>query len=448
MVALCVTMVTLADNENAQHIAEVVREGVSSVTQQGMQKLQGQNVPQQRSANAFSDNKLRASQEEAHGALDTWDEESLLASLQEQESSLRDLIRRKTHEVNQASSQAPKEELQAAWDNEAHPSNIVLEESHRLRASSQARASLDRRHRAQVDFDEEELEFEEADQLRKKLHQKKDAVALARETQRYHKHVMAQNGAQVAAPVVAVVPATEAVPAKNVAVASAHSPSLETTSEHMELPNESQDLLSTSSDVSEGKGSDSAVTMAVQKDPDVRKMKAEVAALKQTLTKAKAKAKLAREHPKQALHQLAREHPKQALKIMQKVDPLSEIEVSGMGTKGPHGMMPPPVSKDKTVPKAAKIAPPNPSVESSPAEDIVDVARASPKHVVMEPVEEPEVEGGEAETESDAEVSLLQYALWISLGALVVGCFGTVLYFACQQPRDRPHGMPRKRNYG
>jgi len=54
MISLCVTMVVLADSENAQHVAEAVREGVSSVTQQGTQKLQGLNaipkdVPQLRS---------------------------------------------------------------------------------------------------------------------------------------------------------------------------------------------------------------------------------------------------------------------------------------------------------------------------------------------------------------------------------------------------------------
>lgn len=37
--------------------------------------------------------------------------------------------------------------------------------------------------------------------------------------------------------------------------------------------------------------------------------------------------------------------------------------------------------------------------------------------------------------------------IWIALGALVLGFASVVLYCACQQPRDRPWGMPPKRQY-
>lgn len=56
--------------------------------------------------------------------------------------------------------------------------------------------------------------------------------------------------------------------------------------------------------------------------------------------------------------------------------------------------------------------------------------------------------GGEegVETETEADWGLVSYAIWGSVGALMAGLCGTVIYCACQQPRDRPWGMPPKRH--
>merc|ERR1711871_145698 len=52
-----------------------------------------------------------------------------------------------------------------------------------------------------------------------------------------------------------------------------------------------------------------------------------------------------------------------------------------------------------------------------------------------------------AEMSNSSEITLLTYGLWIFVGALIVGLMSTIVYCACQGPRDRPWGMPRKRQY-
>jgi len=63
-----------------------------------------------------------------------------------------------------------------------------------------------------------------------------------------------------------------------------------------------------------------------------------------------------------------------------------------------------------------------------------------------EPMGEP-MPGEEEETATEAEYGIMYYAVWGSLGAFVIGILGTVIYCAIQAPRDRPWGMPPKRNY-
>lgn len=86
------------------------------------------------------------------------------------------------------------------------------------------------------------------------------------------------------------------------------------------------------------------------------------------------------------------------------------------------------------------------------AEDEVQQEQQDAARKALKLKEEPEpgsdmVDGGEEETASDAEYGIMYYALWGSLGAFVIGILGTVIYCAIQAPRDRPWGMPPKRNY-
>jgi hypothetical protein len=107
-------------------------------------------------------------------------------------------------------------------------------------------------------------------------------------------------------------------------------------------------------------------------------------------------------------------------------------------------------------PKSARVVPqpvrqqPVPDLADEPS--VVDVVPEKPQHrpvQVAEPTpsdeEEPTIEGGE--NEQQAEYTLIAYAIWGSVGALVLGIFSTIVYCACQQPRDRPWGMPPKRQF-
>lgn len=82
-------------------------------------------------------------------------------------------------------------------------------------------------------------------------------------------------------------------------------------------------------------------------------------------------------------------------------------------------------------------------VDTAPEEDADDF---SADDITPEDVEDDLTTG---ETGDEAKRNIIGYLLWSSVGALVFGFFGTIMYCAvCNAPRDRPWGMPPKRSYG
>merc|ERR1711939_1143222 len=103
--------------------------------------------------------------------------------------------------------------------------------------------------------------------------------------------------------------------------------------------------------------------------------------------------------------------------------------------------------------RSARASPVPVEAPSTGDEDVLHLQRQKPleKPITVEeeaPAEEPtpdivDEEGGETQTQ--AVYDIVTYLMWSSVGALLIGLLGTVVYCACQGPRDRPWGMPPKR---
>lgn len=146
-----------------------------------------------------------------------------------------------------------------------------------------------------------------------------------------------------------------------------------------------------------------------KRDPEIKAMMAQIAKLKATLSeKSKPKAQQAK---------------------VEADDLLAKVEADNLLATGAQM-------------KIQRVAPKVPDPAATVPEDTSVVKQLSSQDKTIEAEE-----GGEAETQAEAENHLLYYAIWGSVGALVVGLFATVIYCACQQPRDRPWGMPPKRQY-
>jgi len=91
---------------------------------------------------------------------------------------------------------------------------------------------------------------------------------------------------------------------------------------------------------------------------------------------------------------------------------------------------------------------------SAASSSLMKKALRSIKHeTVDDPVADlPKSKGKEpeiphTENKDDAEWSIIEYSIWGTVGALVVGLCGVIIYCACKQPRDRPWGLPPKRQF-
>lgn len=84
---------------------------------------------------------------------------------------------------------------------------------------------------------------------------------------------------------------------------------------------------------------------------------------------------------------------------------------------------------------------------ASTAKDLADTI--SEEQTTVDSTNEKAIESDEGveTTSTEAEYTIVYYVLWGSVGALVIGLLGSLMYCVLQGPRDRPWNMPPKRQY-
>lgn len=352
---------------------------------------------------------------------------------------------------------------------ESDEQELVEHSSAMFRAAMQAEVkqrAKDRKRQAAIERDEEELEEEQADAFRVKLQEKSQKnraqkVRLMRQVQHYKRRDRLDQQMIREAQKEAATSAAQA--AHDAATRVAGQMEHELLSDvRATLPDQlAQQRMRVSGAVQDHdlvrlqpeavQTTAQATDAAANRDPVVKRLVRKIARLQRTLKKTTTS-----QQPESATanaNQAAQPAYEEAV-----VDPLI-METDSATTEKPQIAVEP--KKARIVvsqkPKSARVvAPPAQPMASSPAEpaeeepSVVDIV---PEKPLREPVQveekptvapEPIIEG---ENEEEAEVNLIAYALWGSVGALVVGLLGTVVYCACQQPRDRPWGMPPKRQF-
>lgn len=329
-------------------------------------------------------------------------------------------------------------------------------------------AARDRKRRASIERDEEELEEEQAMAFRAKLHEK-DQKNRAQKARLLHRLRQYKRKDRISQQMIkdAEKQATES--AAQAAHAAAEQVAGQMEKELMidvrqHIPQQlSQQVLQGSAapaapqtDTGDLITVEPAQATVKQRDPEVKALKGEIASLREALAaKTGAVAQKTEAAPVAAPAVVTPEMATpDATPLIMEDDSTSTAEVSSKAhvQKAAHSAA---NTAAKKKPKSARVAPQSPQQVAEPAKEpsVVDVVPEKPLDgpvkVDAEPTpsddEEPVIEG--AENEEQAETDLIAYAIWGSVGALVVGIFSTIVYCACQQPRDRPWGMPPKRQF-
>jgi len=408
---------------------------------------------------------------------------SILARHRQSESESREWEERPRRQHRYVRSWAPRREVFAEEevhsqrvrhplpDPEGDESEALVEHSSAMfRAAMLAevkQAARDRKRRASIDRDEEELEEEQALAFRAKLHEK-DQKNRAQKERLLHRIRQYKRKDRMSQQMIKDAEKQATQSAAQAAHAAAEQVAGQMEKELMmdvrqHIPQQiSQQVLQNSaapvtsqSDTGNLISVEPAQAPVKQPDPDVTALKGEIASLREALAAKTGAAAQTEVAPEAAPAAVAPEmDTPEATPLIMEDDSTSTAEVAPKAhvQKAAH---PAASTASKKQPQSARVAPQPPQQVAEPAKEpsVVDVVpekpQGGPVEVDAEPTpsddEQPVIEG--AENEEQAETDLIAYAIWGSVGALVVGIFSTIVYCACQQPRDRPWGMPPKRQF-
>lgn len=494
LVAVCVLAVLVVDSEDASAIAETVRLRFDGARRESINNIHRLGFSGRQPIREESD-RMPVLSDFSHARLEDMgpsQQRAVLAKLAAEKRRLRAMLHRDSRdsrlgdadssewsrpvrEHQYAESRLPRHELfadetvasRSRVSDDSEGDALVEHSSAMFRAAMKAEVkqqAKDRKRQADIERDEQELEEEQAEAFRVKLHQKEQQnqeqkVRLLRQVERYKRKDRMEQKMIRAAEIEGAKNAAQA--ARDAAVMVAGRVEKEVLSDvRRALPQQlSQQAVQAPAAAPESMPDHDLVKLQhaapaattaqadVQRDPAVLRLMDEISELRKALAD-----KGDKKEPAAAVHD-AHEEEHQTPVVTTALAVSDPIDMEADSTDMKAQIIVPVKAHRAPEPKAARVVPqPTQAVAPAPEEpepNVVDVVPEKPLREPLKVVErtpftpDPSMEG--EENEEEAEYDLIAYAIWGSVGALVVGLLTTVVYCACQQPRDRPWGMPPKR---
>lgn len=370
------------------------------------------------------------------------------------------------HDWSEGSSRVVDEEEYLPEDDEALMKQLVEEQEEEKRR--------EKKHQRQIELDEEEMERATAETLREKVLQeqrrRKQAAAKVVEVQETR-----AKAAKTAAANVAAANAAAAVNAKNRA-ARVEQQVMEHVKHGMFDEQMTDPARAQARETSATGSTQDLLTLKPADDPEITRMRAQLAGLQATLKADKAESKAAAgpskttsEEPAiaeavddqktaDAVHSKMDGHEEimqaeesddlaQPDALQKKLGDLISVEAPQMKTTHAESKASEAVPVFDTPVDTPDSAISDDAVDALAGKDLAD--KISKDQEDADSTEEKEIEADEdiETTSSEADYNIVYYLLWVSVGALAVGLCGSLMYCVFQGPRDRPWGMPPKRQY-